>query len=83
MSKSCHYHLLVNNGVCQVKYCADCNNVHLMLGAMTLHLTGQQFEQLAHGLRKAAAQKQNIDQPQDTGTDNPICVIPFPGLSGE
>ena len=80
MSNSCYHHLLVSSNVCQVKYCADCDNVHLALGAMTLHLTGDQFEQLAQNLRKAAVRKRDIDQPLSASADtSSACVVSFPG----
>jgi hypothetical protein len=39
--------------------------VNLLLGAMTLHLTVDQFEQLAHCFNQAIERKNSIDQPQD------------------
>ncbi len=64
MAGTCEYQTLIENGICQITYCADCGYVRLCLGAMTLHLTGEQFEQLADGLGKAASCKRTIDDPK-------------------
>lgn len=44
MANKCEHRTLVENALCKINYCADCGNVHLSLGAMTLHLSGDQFE---------------------------------------
>jgi hypothetical protein len=61
MANKCERRTLIKNDICQVTYCADCGTVHLSLGAMTLHMTAEQFEQLAKSLGAAAKGKRDID----------------------
>jgi hypothetical protein len=75
MSKSCKHQELLKNGLCKINYCAKCGSVNLMLGAMTLHLTVEQFEQLSSSLSEAVVNKNNLDQPQENHHTNLATVV--------
>jgi hypothetical protein len=66
MSKSCKHQDLLKNRLCKINYCAKCGSVNLMLGAMTLHLTFEQFEQLSQSLSQAVENKNKLEHPQES-----------------
>lgn len=80
MSKKCLYEELVSGRICRVKYCADCGVVHLILGAMTLNLSSDQFEQLAQSLQQASQRKREIDSPPAVESRSGDVVLRFPGV---
>lgn len=79
MSKCTHRHL-VSSDVCRIRYCADCGVVHLALGAMTLHLTSDQFAQFAQSLHEASRRKREIDSPPAEQSVADGVVLKFPGM---
>lgn len=70
MSKSCKHQDLLKNSLCKINYCAKCGNVNLMFGAMTLHLTLDQFEQLSQSFNLAIERINSIEQPQEYEHDS-------------
>ncbi|MCV6597990.1 MAG: hypothetical protein OIF40_13025 [Mangrovicoccus sp.] len=47
MGKACQHQKLVQSDICAISYCADCGKMNLALGAITLHLTVKQVEEIA------------------------------------
>jgi len=47
MAKPCKHQKLVQSDICAISYCADCGKMNLALGAITLHLTVKQVEEIA------------------------------------
>jgi hypothetical protein len=81
MRKSCIHQKLISNSLCEIKYCADCGTVHLSLGAMTLHLTDDQFEGLTKSLRRAIRRKRVIDRSPPTPLVTGENIVSFPVIS--
>jgi hypothetical protein len=81
MSKACINQKLVSNSLCEIKYCADCGTVHLLLGAMTLHLTDDQFEGLTKSFRRAIRRKRVIDRSPPAPLAIQDNVVSFPIIS--
>ena len=83
MSKSCSHQKLISNSMCEIKYCADCGTVHLALGAMTLHLTEDQFTALTKSFRQALRRKHAIDRSPAPPVVTVENIIPFPVVSND
>ncbi|HFB2048731.1 MAG TPA: hypothetical protein TECP_01092 [Hyphomicrobiaceae bacterium MAG_BT-2024] len=62
MRKVCKNHKLVENNLCTVSYCEGCDKMNLNLGAMTLHLTTNEFEGLLRSFQEAAYRRSVIKQ---------------------
>ncbi|PCJ31431.1 MAG: hypothetical protein COA90_06110 [Gammaproteobacteria bacterium] len=61
-SPSCKPETLLKAPTCDIQYCADCDMIHLMMGAMTLRISAEHFQGLAQdmgkGLMKLKAREQ-------------------------
>ncbi|MFT7413521.1 MAG: hypothetical protein ACI9FO_000169 [Methylophagaceae bacterium] len=49
---ACQTETLLNGSNCDLLYCPDCKMIHLVLGAITLHLPEDHFQKLANDLSK-------------------------------
>jgi len=75
MAKTCRPTKVVDNELCTIKYCGDCESVSLNLGSMTLHLTADQFEGLSKSFAKGMKEIRLLDQTSMTA-DTPVCSTP-------
>ena len=65
MGRACRYEMLERNTDCTVMRCADCGEVVLSLGVVSLTLTEGQFNRLAASLQVARARARDRTADQD------------------
>ncbi len=68
--QSCDVVDLVSSKTSQIKYCEECQEVHLIMGPISLRLSADHFQQLANDLGNAVAELQ-----LSTSTEDPFQML--------
>ena len=72
---ACKLETLLNASTCELRYCRDCNVIHLMMGSITLRLSADHFQELAQDLNKGLAQFKVRKLSPDKSKANNITIL--------
>lgn len=75
LTTTCQTEALFSGDSCDLQYCPDCKMIHMILGAVTLHLSEVNFQQFARDLEKGVYKLKSRELPSHDLFDDTIIKL--------
>lgn len=72
---TCQTETLLSGDSCDLQYCPDCKMIHMILGAVTLHLPEVNFQQFARDLEKGVYKLKSRERTSHDLFNDPIITM--------